>query len=144
MKQNADATPAAIYAQVSSDRLDVDLSIAAQQRALRDYAKANGYVIVREYVDEVESDRIAGRPEFRKMIEGGSQLKSPFQVILVWEYSQFTGKREHALAFKSLLRRKGIEVISITEHAEDSPIDEFIEAIIESMDEFYSENFMMR
>ena len=36
-------TPAALYARVSSDRQDVDLSVAAQLRALKDYAKANGY-----------------------------------------------------------------------------------------------------
>ena len=36
-------TPAALYARVSSDRQDVDLSVSAQLRALKDYAKANGY-----------------------------------------------------------------------------------------------------
>ena len=55
-------TPAALYARVSSDRQDVDLSVAAQMRALRDYAKANGYSVAREYVDEAESGRIADRP----------------------------------------------------------------------------------
>ncbi len=45
-------TPAALYARVSSDRQDVDLSVAAHLRALRDYAKANGYTVAREYVDE--------------------------------------------------------------------------------------------
>ena len=42
-KQVQPLTPAALYARVSSDRQDVDLSVAAQLRALRDYAKANGY-----------------------------------------------------------------------------------------------------
>ncbi len=36
-------TPAALYARVSSDRQDVDLSVSAQLRALKEYAKANGY-----------------------------------------------------------------------------------------------------
>ena len=71
-------TPAALYARVSSDRQDVDLSVSAQLRALRDYAKANGYSVAREYVDEAESGRVADRPEFRKMIEEGSQPNSPF------------------------------------------------------------------
>ena len=65
-------TPAALYARVSSDRQDVDLSVAAQMRVLRDYAKANGYSVAREYVDEAESGRIAGRPQSRKMIDDGS------------------------------------------------------------------------
>ena len=45
--------------------------MAAQLRALRDYAKSNGYSVTREYVDEAESGRIADRPQFRKMIDEG-------------------------------------------------------------------------
>ena len=132
--------PAALYARVSSDRQDVDLSVAAQLRALRDYARNNGYRVAREYIDEAESGRVADRPQFRKMIDEGSRVRSPFQVILVWKFSRFTRKREHAVAFKSMLRRKGIRVVSITEHADDSPTGKLMEAIIESVDEFYSEN----
>ena len=41
-----------------------------------------------------------------------------------------------------MLRRKGIRVVSITEHADDSPTGKLMEAIIESVDEFYSENLV--
>ena len=132
--------PAAVYARVSSDRRDVDLSIAAQLRALREYADRNGFIIVREYVDEAESGRVADRPQFREMIEAGGSAQAPFNVILVWKFSRFTRKREHAVAFKSMLRKKGIRVVSITEHADDTPTGKLMEAIIESVDEFYSEN----
>ena len=140
MNSQATLTPAALYARVSSDRQDVDLSVAAQFRALRDYAEKNGYSVAREYVDEAESGRIADRPQFRKMLDEASKPESPFREILVWKFSRFTRKREHAVAFKSMLRRKGIRVVSITEHADDSPTGKLMEAIIESVDEFYSEN----
>ena len=140
MNSQATLTPAALYARVSSDRQDVDLSVAAQFRALRDYAEKNGYSVAREYVDEAESGRIADRPQFRKMLDEASKPESPFREILVWKFSRFTRKREHAVAFKSMLRRKGIRVVSITEHADDSPTGKLMEAIIESLDEFYSEN----
>ncbi len=133
-------TPAALYARVSSDRQDVDLSVAAQLRALKEYAKTNGYSVAREYVDEAESGRVADRPQFREMIEEGSKPKAPFDVILVWKFSRFTRKREHAVAFKSQLRRKGIRVVSITEQAEDNATGRLLEGIIESVDEYYSEN----
>ncbi len=133
-------TPAALYARVSSDRQDVDLSVSAQLRALKDYAGANGYSVAREYVDEAESGLVADRPQFREMIEEGSKPKAPFDVILVWKFSRFTRKREHAVAFKSMLRRKGIRVVSITEQAEDNATGRLLEGIIESVDEFYSEN----
>ncbi|MCY3734730.1 MAG: recombinase family protein [Chloroflexi bacterium] len=140
MTESEQTTPAALYARVSSDRQDVDLSVAGQLRALRDYAERNGYLIMREYVDEAESGRVADRPQFRKMLEEASQSDAPFQEILVWKFSRFTRKREHAVAFKSMLRRRGIRVTSITEHADDTPTGKLMEAIIESVDEFYSEN----
>ena len=140
MKHSSDPTPAALYARVSSDRQDVDLSVSAQLRALRDYAEKNGYAVVREYVDEAESGRIADRPQFRKMLDAAERPDAPFREILVWKFSRFTRKREHAVAFKSMLRRRGVRVVSITEHADDSPTGKLMEAIIESVDEFYSEN----
>ena len=139
-ERHDDPAPVALYARVSSDRQDVDLSVAAQLRALRDYAQKNGYLVAHEYVDEAESGRIADRPEFRKMIDEAAKPHAPFQEILVWKFSRFTRKREHAVAFKSMLRRKGVRVVSITEHADDTPTGKLMEAIIESVDEFYSEN----
>ena len=140
MSERPNPTPAALYARVSSDRQDVDLSVSAQLRALRDYAEKNGYVVVHEYVDEAESGRIADRPQFRKMLDAAERPDAPFREILVWKFSRFTRKREHAVAFKSMLRRRGVRVVSITEHADDSPTGKLMEAIIESVDEFYSEN----
>ena len=140
MNDQLDLIPAALYARVSSDRQDVDLSVAAQLRALRDYAEKNGYHVAHEYIDEAESGRIADRPQFQKMLDEASKPTAPFKEILVWKFSRFTRKREHAVAFKSMLRRKGIRVVSITEQADDSATGRLLEGIIESVDEFYSEN----
>ncbi len=140
MSERQEPTPAALYARVSSDRQDVDLSVAAQMRALRDYARENGYVVAREYVDEAESGRVADRPRFKEMIDTASSANAPFREILVWKFSRFTRKREHAVAFKAQLRRKGVRVVSITEQAEDSATGRLLEGIIETLDEYYSEN----
>ncbi len=64
-------TPAALYARVSSDRQDVDLSVAAQLRALRDYARNNDHTVAREYGDETESGGFTGGPQFLDSIEEG-------------------------------------------------------------------------
>ena len=133
-------TPVALYARVSSDRQDVDLSVAAQLRALRDYANKNGYVIVREYVDHAESGRVVDRPEFNKMINEATSPTAAFREILVWKLSRFSRKREHAVTHKAMLRRRGVRVVSITEPADDTPTGKLAEGIIESVDEFYSEN----
>ena len=83
MSERHDPTPAALYARVSSDRQDVDLSVAAQLRALRDYARKNGYLVAREYIDEAESGRIADRPQFRKMLDEASRPNAPFHEIFM-------------------------------------------------------------
>ncbi len=57
-----------------------------------------------------------------------------------WKFSRFIRKREHAIAFESILGKQGVSVVSITEHADDAPTGKLMEAIIESVSEFYSEN----
>ena len=140
MNEQHIATTVALYARVSSDRQDVDLSVAAQLRALREHADKNGYVVVREFVDEAESGRVADRPQFQEMLDEAKKPQAPFREILVWKFSRFTRKREHAVAFKSMLRRRGIRVVSITEQADDTAAGRLLEGIIETIDEFYSEN----
>ena len=131
---------AAIYARVSSDRQDVDLSVSAQLKHLREYARANGYEIAREYVDEAETGRTTRRPEFQQMISDVRRRSKLFDVILVYKYSRFTRNREDSIVYKSLLRKYGVRVISMTEPFEDTPTGKLMEAIIESLDEFYSAN----
>ena len=83
MNDLLDLIPAALYARVSSDRQDVDLSVAAQLRALRDYVERNGYLVAREYVDEAESGRTANRPQFRRMLDEAAKPEAPFKEILI-------------------------------------------------------------
>ncbi len=58
----------ALYARVSSEKQDVDLSISAQLKALREYATRNGHEAVREFVDEAESGKTTARPAFREAL----------------------------------------------------------------------------
>ena len=112
---------AAVYARVSSDSQDVDLSISAQLRAIREYANKHGYEIVREYVDQAESGRSASRPQFKEMIAIAKLKSPPFQAILVWKLNRFARSRVDSVTYKTLLKNKGIRVISINEHLDESP-----------------------
>ncbi|MBI4311033.1 MAG: recombinase family protein [Chloroflexi bacterium] len=129
-----------LYARVSSDRQDVDLSITAQLKNLREYASTHGYRSVGEYVDEAESGRTAHRPQFQKMIADARKGSKPFEMVLVWKYSRFARSREDSIVYKTLLRKHNVQVISITEPFDDTPTGKLLEAMIESLDEFYSAN----
>jgi len=130
----------ALYARVSSDRQDVDLSITAQLKALREYASRNGCTVVKEYIDEAESGRSIDRPGFQNMIATARQKLTPFEAILVWKLSRFARNREDSIIYKSLLRKHGVQIISINEPVEDTPSGKLLEGIIEVIDEFYSAN----
>ena len=130
----------AFYARVSSEKQDVDLSISAQLRSLREYALRNSHQVVKEYVDEAESGKTTARPAFREMIAAARRSQRPFDLILVWKYSRFARSREDSIVFKTMLRKNGVRVVSISEPAEDTPTGKLLEAMIESLDEFYSAN----
>jgi site-specific DNA recombinase len=131
---------AALYARVSSEKQDIDLSISAQLRSLREYAAKIDYEVAKEFVEEAESGKTASRPAFREMIAAARRPQKLFDIILVWKYSRFARSREDSIVFKTMLRKNGIPVISITEPAEDTPTGKLLEAMIESLDEFYSAN----
>jgi len=130
----------ALYARVSSDAQDVSLSIGAQLKALREYAKQHGYTVVREFIDEAESGRTSARPAFREMIALAKTKEPPFNMILVWKLNRFSRNRIDSITFKELLRKRGIRVVSINEPLENNPSGKLLEGIIEGMDEFYSAN----
>jgi site-specific DNA recombinase len=131
----------ALYARVSSEQqAEKDLSIPAQLKALNNYALKKGWDVVKELVDKAESARSANRPAFQEMIAFTKQKPLLFQGILVWKLSRFARNREDSILYKSLLRKRGVQVISINEQIDDSPTGRLLEGMIESIDEFYSAN----
>jgi len=130
----------ALYARVSSDKQDIDLSISAQLRALRDFAVKHGHQVVKEYVDEAETGTTTARPAFREMIAAARSQSKSFQQVLIWKYSRFARSREDSILYKAMLKKAGVTLVSINEPIDNSPTGRLMEGIIESMDEFYSDN----
>ena len=77
--------------------------------------------------------------QFRKMLDEALK-SSALQGDSCLEVLAIRPEAGSRCRIQSMLRRRGIRVTSITEHVADSPTGELMEAIIESADEFYSEN----
>jgi site-specific DNA recombinase len=130
-----------LYARVSSEKqAEKDLSIKAQIKELRYYTEKHGLEIFDIFIDEAKSARTANRPAFQDMISLAKQKNPPFEAILVWKLSRFARNREDSILYKSLLKKKGIQLISINEQIEDSPSGKMLEGMLEVVDEFYSNN----
>lgn len=131
----------ALYARVSDEKqADRDLSIPAQLKAMRKYAIEHSWEVVAEYIDEAKTARTANRPKFKEMISVAKKKNKPFDVILVWKLSRFARNREDSIIYKSLLKKHGVQVISINERVDDSAAGKLLEGMIEVIDEFYSNN----
>lgn len=130
----------AAYIRVSTDKQD-ELSPDAQKRLLLSYAKDNHILLPPEniFTDIGISGRKADkRPAFRDMIAVAKSKEHPFDVILVWKFSRFARNQEESIVYKSLLRKAGVEVISVSEPLPDGIMGGLIERILEWMDEYFS------
>lgn len=129
----------AAYVRVSTDSQD-EYSPASQLRLIEEYSRRNGYYIPEEYVYQdigISGKAADKRPSFRLMVAQAKEKSPPFQAVFVWKYSRFARNSEEALVYKNLLRKNGVDVISVSEPQNDSPFSSLIERIIEWMDEYY-------
>lgn len=129
----------AAYIRVSTISQE-EYSPDSQLKIIREHAKRQGYIIPDEFI--YQDDGISGksadkRPAFRLMIAAAKEAEKSFDAIFVWKYSRFARNQEEAIMYKNLLRKKGVEVVSISEPSNDSPFASLIERIIEWMDEYY-------
>ena len=131
------------YYRVSSDEQALkDISIPAQRKAIHRWVdEREDHVLVSEFVDQGESayapaDR---RPGFCDMIRYCK--KNEVDAILVHKLDRFSRNREESIIFKSLLRRAGVTVKSITENYDpETPQGFLYEGMIEVINQFYSMN----
>ena len=129
----------ALYARVSSDQqAEKNNSIPSQIRLLHEYALKHNMMVYKEYVDEGESALSVNRPAFLEMISEVKKKFPPFQVILVWKLSRFARNRQDSIVYKAMLKKRGIDVISISEPIDNTPQGQLMEGMIEVIDEFYS------
>ena len=78
------------------------------------------------------------RHEFQKMIALAKSQEHPIDASIVWKYSRFARNQEESIVYKSMLKKDGVDVLSVSEPLIDGPFGSLIERIIEWMDEYYS------
>lgn len=125
------------YARYSSDNQREE-SITAQLRAIHNWAKSNGHVIVKEYIDEALSARTDKRPNFLKMIEDSKT--ETWNGIVVHKLDRFSRNRYNSAIYKKELKDNGKLLFSVLEKLDDSPESIIMEALIDGMSEYYSAN----
>ncbi len=133
---------AAAYIRVSTDD-QLELSPDSQLKEIRAFAARNGYSLDEDYVfhdDGISGTSAKRRPAFMAMIATAKKKPKQFDAIIVWKFSRFARSREDSIVFKSMLKKLGISVVSVSEPIADDKMSIIVEGLIESMDEYYSAN----
>ena len=130
----------ACYIRVSTDKQD-ELSPDAQKRLLLDYARENDIIVTEDSIFweiGISGRKTENRPAFRQMVAAAKSKDHPFDVILVWKFSRFARNQEESIVYKSLLKKSGVDVVSVSEPLPEGIMGGLIERILEWMDEYYS------
>ncbi|RYD45976.1 MAG: recombinase family protein, partial [Verrucomicrobiaceae bacterium] len=108
--------PAAEYIRMSTEMQDY--SGVNQQAAIRQFAEANGYAIVRTYADEGRSGlHLKGRAGLQSLPSDVATFKTPFSAIIVYDISRwgrFQDADESAY-YEFFCRKAGLKVIYCAE-----------------------------
>jgi site-specific DNA recombinase len=110
-------TRVALYTRVSTeDQAREGFSLDAQLDRLRFYAKAQGWTVAGEYVDEGHSGRTTKRPQYERMMaEVGS-----WDTLLVLKMDRIHRNSRNFMAMMDELRKRGKEFASVTESLDTS------------------------
>ena len=102
---------AALYARVST--LDKGQHVELQLRDLREYARARGWEIVREYVDEGISGAKDRRPALDDLMADARRRR--VDIVAVWRLDRLGRSLRHLIGILDELHALGVGFVSIGE-----------------------------
>ncbi len=133
-------TRCVIYTRVSTkEQADEGYSIPAQREACRRLIQDRGWTFVKEYSDRGESARTADRPQFQAMLQHLAEDPS-IDILVVHKLDRLARNLEDHVTVRAMLRRYGMQLVSVTETLEESASGKLVEGILAAIAEFYSAN----
>ncbi len=114
----------AIYGRVSSTNQENEGTIETQIAAVKEYANAKGYIIVREYLDNGWSGDSIVRPELDKLRVDAK--KKVWEAVLVYDPDRLARRYSYQELVMDELREAGAEVIFVTTPAPTNSVEKIL------------------
>ena len=126
------------YIRVSTEEQVHGTSLAMQEKACLDFAKANGWKLRPENIfrDAGESAKFMNRPQLLKMLDYCTKNKNKIGKCIVWKLDRFARNADDHLTIRSLLYKNGVKLVSVTEPIDDGPTGRLMEIILSGFAEF--------
>ena len=127
---------AVVYARFSSHRQG-EQSIEGQVAEAERFAAAYGLTIVKVYADRAQTGRNDNREQFQLMLSDAA--KHAFDALIVWKTDRIGRNKEEIALNKYHLKKNGVKIYYVAEAIPDTPEGIILEAVIEGMAAYYSE-----
>ena len=115
-----------------------DQDIRSQKAAVLEYIDSSGLILDRTFVDEARpGSSVVGRDAFEQMIELSKQEPRRVDGIVLWSFSRFARNLLDAQFYKADLRRRGYQIISMTDDLPGGDLDVIVEALYDWKHEQY-------
>lgn len=109
-----------------------ELSVQQQERAIHDYCERFDLVLAHVFEDEARvGSSVVGRDAFDDMLHLAHQEPRPVDGIIVWSLSRFARNLLDAQFHKADLRRRGYELVSLSDDLPGGDYAPIIEALID-------------
>ena len=117
---------AALYARVSSERQKEEQTIGSQTEALKEYAQANGYTVVPEWIfqDEGYSGAILKRPALERLRDLAAE--GQIETILVYSPDRLSRKYAYQVFLMEEFARHGVETVFIKSPPASTPEEQLL------------------
>ena len=128
-------TRAAIYVRVSTDdQADEEISLPGQIRECQTYAAQQGWVVVEVFQRACRPHRRTPRlPAHDLLCQAKARtLRRDHRL----DMNRLSRNSEHRIVYQSLLRHRGIKMVSLKEPAMDGALAVLMEPILAAIDEF--------
>lgn len=139
MQKEKEIKYAIIYCRVSSyDQVEDGNSLATQERLCREYAIKNGLTVLDNYVfiEKGESAKNVDRTELKKMMEFCTKNKDKISSIVIYKLDRLSRSIDDYSQLRVFFKTLKIDILSITEKFDNSPVGKFVENMIANVSQF--------
>lgn len=129
-----------IYCRVSSQRQVAEgHGLDSQETRCREYAKNQGWEVIKTFRDEGVSGKLFERPATHELIEFLDNNRHTRFIVLFDDFSRFARDVETHIKLKSELVSRGVTLSCLNFNFEDSPIGKFTETIFAANSQLHRE-----
>ena len=139
MKRAAVYLRVSTAAQATRGREPEGYSIPAQREACQAKAAELDAEVVAECVDRGESAKTADRPQLKALLARLDE-KRDLDFVIVHKVDRLARNRYDDATITYALHETGVELVSVTENIDRTPVGRFMQAIVAANAEFYSAN----